>query len=397
MLEVDERQAPPSRGWAEDVVLPPVIACGGSAGGSRPPSGPPQHQPHASSRQSSAGARRRDAPGPGEESATSLPSIPSTPREQHLQQHAAAIAAAAAAAGPVTDAERSHGGGKLKLFEENLEKFIRGGGGAEQEQGESRGSRGNSRERGASSASSKNTPRGGRRKSTDNPLLAAAYGVSPYLQEIKVKKKLQLAEASVEERSRPEAQHRKKYIKMLKTMEEEAKRAKEESEKKLLQQQQQAAKLRAKMGVENVAPRLFEPLKRRAADGEEEEEGGKKKPAPPAEEDAADDDDPEKLAAKKASPRACPTAAPRPAVLCARLRTGAPVAHADVRGWAFCMRTTVVQSAHVCQHCAGGGSSDPAPSVTCVGASVMRRVRADEQGGAAGKGERGGAAQQGDP
>jgi len=91
---------------------------------------------------------------------------------------------------------------------------------------------------------------------------------------------------------------------MLRAMEEDAKRAKEESEKKLLQQQQQAAKLRAKMGVDNVAPRLFEPLKRGVAEGEEEEEGGKKKPAPLAEEEEEDDDDPEKLAAKKASPRA---------------------------------------------------------------------------------------------
>ena len=103
--------------------------------------------------------------------------------------------------------------------------------------------------------------------------------------------------------NRPEAQHRKKYIKMLRAMEEEAKRAKEESEKKLLQQQQQAAKLRAKMGVENVAPRLFEPLRRGVAEGEDEE-GGKKKPAPPAEEEDDDGDDPEKLAAEKASPRA---------------------------------------------------------------------------------------------
>jgi hypothetical protein len=103
--------------------------------------------------------------------------------------------------------------------------------------------------------------------------------------------------------NRPEAQHRKKYIKMLRAMEEEAKRAKEDSEKKLLQQQQQVAKLRAKMGVDNVAPRLFEPLRRGLAEGEEEEEGGKKKPALPAEEEDDNDDDPEKLAAKKARPR----------------------------------------------------------------------------------------------
>ena len=183
------------RGWAGQLVLPSVNSCSsGSGGGSRPPSG----LPHNSSRLSSAGTRQRDAP--GEESATSLPSIPATPREQQLQQHAAAIAAAAvataAAVGPVTDAERTHGTGKLKLFDENLEKFIRGG--AEQ------GSRGRSQERSSSAASSKNTPRKGRRKSTDGPsLLAAAYGVSPYLQEIKVaKKKLELCEPSVEERSR---------------------------------------------------------------------------------------------------------------------------------------------------------------------------------------------------
>ena len=103
--------------------------------------------------------------------------------------------------------------------------------------------------------------------------------------------------------NRPEAQHRKKYIKMLRAMEEEAKRAKEDSEKKLLQQQQQVAKLRAKMGVDNVAPRLFEPLRRGLAEGEEEEDGGKKKPALPAEEEDDNDDDPEKLAAKKARPR----------------------------------------------------------------------------------------------
>jgi hypothetical protein len=90
---------------------------------------------------------------------------------------------------------------------------------------------------------------------------------------------------------------------MLRAMEEEAKRAKEESEKKQLQQQQQVAKLRAKMGVDNVAPRLFEPLRRGLAEGEEEEEGGKKKPTLPAEEEDDNDDDPEKLAAKKASPR----------------------------------------------------------------------------------------------
>ena len=182
------------RGWA-GLVLPSVNSCSsGSGGGSRPPSG----QPHNSSRLSSAGTRQRDAP--GEESATSLPSI-ATPREQQLQQHAAAIAAAAvaaaAAAGPVTDAERTHGTGKLKLFDENLEKFIRGG-------GTERSSRGRSQERGSSAASSKNTPRKGRRKSTDGPsLLAAAYGVSPYLQEIKgAQKRLELCEPSVEERSR---------------------------------------------------------------------------------------------------------------------------------------------------------------------------------------------------
>ena len=189
----EERQG---SGWAGQLVLPSVNSCrGGSGGGSRPPSGPP----HNSSRLSSAGTRQRDAP--GEESATSLPSIPVTPREQQLQQHAASIAAAAvaaaAAAGPVTDAERTHGTGKLKLFDENLEKFIRGGG-AEQ------GSRGRSQERSSSAASSKNTPRKGRRKSTDGPsLLAAAYGVSPYLQEIKgAQKRLELCEPSVEERSR---------------------------------------------------------------------------------------------------------------------------------------------------------------------------------------------------
>lgn len=252
--------------------------------------------------------KRDETPGSGEESATSLPSIPSTPREQQEQRQHQEMAAASE--WPVAE-------GTMKLFDKNLEKFIsggaRGGGGGERGRENSRDRPDQSCERSSSAATSNsNTPRGqkGRKKINDeasnaHSVLAAAYGVSPYLQEIKVpKKKLQLAEPSIEESkgTRPEQAHRKKYMKMLKNMEEEAKRVKEEAEKKLLQQQESAAKLRAKIGVDKIAGRLLEPSKRAVPEeGEEGEEGGgRKKPAVPEPEEQDDDEDPEKLAAKKA-------------------------------------------------------------------------------------------------
>ena len=193
----------------------------------------------------------------------------------------------------------------MKQFEQNLEKFIKAG--VADGRGRSHETSGINEMRSSSATSSSRTPRGekGRKKiqaENSASALAAAYGVSPYLQELKVpKKKMLLPEPSCEERTRPEAEHRKKYIKMLRAMEEEAKRVKEEAEKKLVQQQASAAKLRAKIGVENVAPRLFEPTKSRAAD--DEEEASKKKGGTEAEELAptTEEEDAEKLAAKKAA------------------------------------------------------------------------------------------------
>ena len=303
-----------TRGWAESVTLPSVVPTSGS----RPPSGHLQPK----SRQSSA-SRRRETTGLGEESM--LPSIPSTPREQQERQHLQASLAIAATAGasavqPSTEADDGHGQEKMRLFDKNLEKFIKGGGcgeGGERRRGRGKSRDNNSEQQRESSsssaaASSSNTPRGqkGRKKISDeagnaHSVLAAAYGVSPYMQEMKIfKKKLQPAEPSIDESkgTRPEQAHRKKYIKMLKNMEEEAKRVKEDAEKKLLQQQEAAAKLRAKIGVDKIAGRLLEPKRAVLEEGEEGEEagGGRKKPAGPEPEEEEDDQDPVKLAAKKA-------------------------------------------------------------------------------------------------
>ena len=273
-----------------------------TSSGSRPCSNgmPGGHRHNSSSATSrgtlgSAGGRRRDTPGSGEESSTSLPSIPTTPRDR----------AAASSAAPKAPEEGEHGQIKMKQFEENLAKFIKQGSGEDRER---------SRDRSSSAANSTaSTPRGekSRRRvasESSTSVLAAAYGVSPYLQEMKMpKKKMQLAEPSIDEAKgmRPEAAHRKKYLKMLRAMEEEAKRVKEEGEKKLQQQQQAAAKLRAKMGIDNVAPRLFEQPKRMMCEGEEDEEvgGGRRKHEAAEEEEEEDAEDPEKLAAKKAKAR----------------------------------------------------------------------------------------------
>jgi hypothetical protein len=267
MPDKEEKQA--SRGWAESVVLPVIPAAGGSrppsGTWSRPASGQVQKQSEATSRQSSAGVTHtRSTPRSADESTTTLPNILLTSRKQQEQKVKA-----------TGDAECGHDAREMKHFEQNLDKFINGGTGSEATEGEGRGrtqTRDTSHGRSSSETAahpSKNSARGenSRKKGTvETSVLAAVYGVSPYLQELKLpKKKLQpQVEPGIDEGKgpRPEAVHRKKYIKMLRLMEEEARRVKEEGEKKLLQQHQAAAKLRCKLGIADVAPRLYEAPKR---------------------------------------------------------------------------------------------------------------------------------------
>ena len=292
------------KSWADAVVLPEVVP-----GGSRPASGQIARQSSSSvtSRQSSAGTRRRETAGSSDEGAVALPSIV---KEAVVGADGARRHSAVGADGEL----------KLKGFGENIDRFT-----SQEEAADRRGraadraaiSHGRSLSESAGLQSGKNTPRGdnggsqsgkstprgskkSRKSQEASTVLAAAYGVSPYMKELKVPKKKVQVEPSIDEAKRPEAQHRKKYIKMLKTMEEESRRAKEETERKLAAQQQAREKLKAKMGVDNVAARVFEAA-RRPSDAAHEEPATR---APHVRNTKAaedeDEDDAEKLAARKA-------------------------------------------------------------------------------------------------
>ena len=146
----------------------------------------------------------------------------------------------------------------MKIFEENLQKFIHGMNGQK----------------------SRNEADGKTRlskKVVDKETLSKSIQASPYLQALIALPKSSLPKegdgSSMEGKQRNA--YRKRYQEMIKRMEDEGRRAREDSEQKLKKQVEAAAKLKSKLGLDNVAPKFMLPRSQSWIQGMEAEDENK--------------------------------------------------------------------------------------------------------------------------
>eukprot|EP00960_Hanusia_phi_P023932 706081-Hanusia_phi.AAC.1 len=131
---------------------------------------------------------------------------------------------------------------KMRVFEENLEKFIHG-------------------IQGQKSKADPDAKTRTSKKLIDKESLAKSIQASPYLQALIALPKNSLpkeGEGSGTEGKQRNA-YRKRYQEMIRKMEDEGKKAREDSELKLKKQMEMAAKLKSKLGLDNVAPKFMLP------------------------------------------------------------------------------------------------------------------------------------------
>lgn len=181
---------------------------------------------------------------------------------------------------------------KMQVFEENLARFLNS----------------------AKNKPSELTPRGREKEKEKEKerVKNAAIANSPYLQAAlslpKRERKPEAEDLGEKRGQRPEAVFRKRYLKMLQQMATRTAKKEKEQEQEQKRREDEKAKLRAKLGVDNVAPRLMKQpsWKREEAEGEEAGErrgrGGKLEAAA-EDEEAREESEEERRKRKEAAER----------------------------------------------------------------------------------------------